>query len=139
LGARAALVVYSDRVGTSALTLDGVLQRVLTATPWTEFDSAYAFRGGPVAAYLARRYYGGDAARLSEDLCRATVLELARTNIGISEQSISFVGGWGMHDGHSEKLDTVRCVTAAKDDPVVTAGLRAMNRPMPVVRFVLMT
>lgn len=139
LGARAALLVYSNRVGDSALALDGVLERVLTATPWTEFDSAYAFRGGPAATYLLQRYYGNDSAHLSDDLCRASVLELARTNIGISEQSVSFVGGWGMHDGRSDKLDTIRCVMGAKNDPTVVAGLRSMNRPMPVVRFVLMT
>src|SRR5215469_9674276 len=38
LGARAALVVYGDRVAGSMIDLDGALERILTATPWTEFD-----------------------------------------------------------------------------------------------------
>ena len=51
LGARAALLVYRNQVAGSAVALDGTLERVLTATPWSEFDSAYAFRGGPAWSY----------------------------------------------------------------------------------------
>ncbi len=47
LGARAALVIYRNEVAGSVSALNGTLERVLTATPWSEFDSAYAFRGGP--------------------------------------------------------------------------------------------
>lgn len=139
LGARAALQVYASRVAGSATDLDGVLERVLTATPWTEFDSAYAFRGGPAYAYLAGRFYGGDAHRLDADLCRATILDLARTNVQVSEQSLPFVGGWHFAGGRSERLDTIDCALAAPRDPAVEAGLHAMHRPQPVVRFVLMT
>ena len=35
----------------SAQQVDGALERVLTATPWTEFDSAYAIRGDAVLSY----------------------------------------------------------------------------------------
>ena len=47
----------------NAVDIDGALERVLSATPWTEFDCAYAFRGGPVMAYLASRFYAGDDRR----------------------------------------------------------------------------
>src|ERR1700722_18149437 len=55
LGARAALLVYRDQVAGSAVALDGTLERVLTATPWSEFDSAYAlpWRTGLVISSVA--------------------------------------------------------------------------------------
>ncbi|MEO6835248.1 MAG: hypothetical protein ABI231_05005 [Candidatus Tumulicola sp.] len=139
LGARAALVVYRDRVAGSLVDLDGALERVLTATPWSEFDSAYAFRGGPAGDYLKSRFYGGEGARLSADLCKATVLDLAATHIEISEQSLPFIGGWGFRDGHSERLDTIECIVNSAQDASVGAALRTMNAPMPIVKFVLMT
>jgi hypothetical protein len=58
LGARAALALYREQVAGSAAALDGTLERVLTATPWSEFDSAYAFRGGPAGASLRQRCVG---------------------------------------------------------------------------------
>ena len=139
LGARAALTVYRDRVSASVSDLDGALERVLTATPWTEFDSAYAFRGGPAGDYLAARFYGGDRTRLNADLCKATVLDLAATNIEISEQSLPFIGGWGFQGGHSERLATILCTMDSATDPSVNAALKAMSKPMPDVKFVLMT
>ena len=93
LGARATLVVYGDRVAGSVTDLDGALERVLTATPWTEFDSAYAFRGGPAYDYLKTRFYSGSDDALEADLCRAIVLDLAATHIDVSEQSLPFIGG----------------------------------------------
>lgn len=139
LGARAALVVYHDQVAGSVVTLDGALERILTATPWTEFDSAYAFRSGPAYDYLKERFYSGNDDALESDLCRATFLDLAATNIDVSEQSLPFVGGWGFADGRSTRLNTILCAMNAGSDPRVAAGLQAMGRPMPVVTFVLMT
>jgi hypothetical protein len=43
LGARGTLEVSRSQVAGSAVALNGTLERVLTATPWSEFDSAYAF------------------------------------------------------------------------------------------------
>ena len=139
LGARATLVVYRDRVAGSIANLDGALERILTATPWTEFDSAYAFRGGPAYDYLKAKYYAGNDAALENDLCAATLLDLAATNIDVSEQSLPFVGGWGFEDGTSYRLNSILCPAAAARDPRVVAGLRAMGKTMPIVRFVLMT
>jgi hypothetical protein len=139
LGARAALVVYRDRVAGSVVDLDGALERVLTATPWSEFDSAYAFRGGPAGDYLVSRFYAGDYERLNADLCRATVLDLAATNIEISEQSLPFIGGWAFDNGRSDRLNTIACAMGAYRDPSVVAGLHTMAKSMPVIKFVLMT
>ena len=77
--------------------------------------------------------------RLNADLCRATVLDLAATNIEISEQSIPFIGGWGFAGGRSDSLNTIACPMNAARDPSVRAGLQAMETSMPVVKFVLMT
>ncbi len=139
LGARAALVVYRHDAAGSVAALDGTLERVLTATPWTEFDSAYAFRGGPAYSYLRERFYGGSDVRLEGDFCAATILELARTNIQASEQSLPFLGGWKFEGGSSAPLQTIECVMNAAADPRVRAGLRAMNKPMPAIAIVLMT
>jgi hypothetical protein len=139
LGARAALVVYHNQIAGSAVDLNGVLERVLTATPWSEFDSAYAFRGGPASEYLVSRFYGGSYERLSADLCKATILDLARTNIDVSEQSLPFVGGWKFTSSGSVPLTTIDCVLNAPADPSIRVALRAMNRPMPTVKIVLMT
>ncbi len=139
LGARAALVVYRGAVAGSAVALDGTLERVLSATPWTEFDSAYAFRGGPAWTYLRNRFYGGSDDRLTSDWCTATILDLAATNIDSSEQSIPFVGGWRFEAGKSGTLDSIECVLRAPVDPHIQAALRIMRRPMPTVKVVLMT
>jgi hypothetical protein len=139
LGARAALLVYQRQVAGSAVDLNGVLERVLTATPWSEFDSAYAFRGGPASEYLVSRFYGGSYTRLSADLCKATILDLARTNIDASEQSLPFVGGWKFTGDSSIPLSTIACVMNAPTDPSIRTALHAMNRAMPVVKIVLMT
>jgi hypothetical protein len=139
LGARATLAVYKDRVAGSPVDIDGALERVLSATPWTEFDSAYAFRGGPVNDYMSTKLYAGDAARMSADYCKATVLDIAAGNLQVSEQSLSFVGGWGMRDGSSSKLDTIQCVLGAANDASIAASLKAMGKPMPDIKIVLMT
>ncbi len=139
LGARAALVVYHDQVGASAVALNGVLERVLSATPWSEFDSAYAFRGGPADAYLRDRFYNGSDDRLSADLCKATVLDLAATNIDESEQSLPFIGGWKFAGGKSGPLGTIECTMNAAYDAGVGSALRAMKKRMPSIKIVLMT
>jgi hypothetical protein len=139
LGARAALVVYRSQVAGSAVALDGTLERVLTATPWTEFDSAYAFRGGPAWTYLRERFYAGNDERLTSDWCRATILDLAATNINDSEQSLPFVGGWKFQGGTSGALDTIECVMGAPSDPSLRAALHGMGKDMPRVKIVLMT
>lgn len=137
LGARAALVVFRGR--TDQPDVDGTLERVLTATPWSEFDSAYAFRGGPASDYLRTRFYAGDERLLAADLCRATILDLAATHIDASEQSLPFVGGWHFQNGRSERLDTLECPHWASTDAAVVAGLHRMGKTMPAIRFVLMT
>jgi hypothetical protein len=139
LGARAALLVYRNEVAGSAVALDGTLERVLTATPWSEFDSAYAFRGGPAWSYLQSRFYAGSDERLSADLCKATVLDLAATHIDSSEQSVPFVGGWKFANGESQPLDSIECMIDAPSDAGLAAALHAMNKPMPTVKVVLMT
>jgi hypothetical protein len=139
LGARAALLVYRSQVAGSAVALDGTLERVLTATPWSEFDSAYAFRGGPAWSYLQSRFYAGSDDRLNADLCRATVLDLAATHIDVSEQSVPFVGGWNFADGKSQPLDSIECMIDAPSDAGLAAALHAMAKPMPTVKVVLMT
>ena len=138
LGARAALVVFRNR-SDDPRVVNGVLERVLSATPWSEFDSAYAFRGGPASDYLRTRFYGGDQTRLQADLCKATVLDLAATHIDVSEQSLPIIGGWHFENGRSEKLDAIECPRRLRHDASVLAALARMKRPMPVIRFVLMT
>lgn len=139
LGARAALLVYRNQVAGSAVALDGTLERVLTATPWSEFDSAYAFRGGPAWSYLQSRFYAGSDDRLSADLCKATILDLASTHIDSSEQSVPFVGGWRFVDGSSQPLDSIKCMIDASSDTGLVAALRAMGKRMPTIKVVLMT
>jgi hypothetical protein len=139
IGGRAALVVYRDRVAGSVAALNAALERILTATPWSEFDSAYAFRGAPTDDYMQARFYSKNPAQMSTDLCKATELELARTHIDVSEQSMSFIGGWQYVAGQSERLNTILCFMSMSSDPTVQTALRAMGRTAPSVKFVYMT
>jgi hypothetical protein len=139
LGARATLAIYKDRVTGNPIDIDGALERVLSATPWTEFDSAYAFRGGPVQEYMQSKLYAGDEVHMSADICKATILDLAATNLNVSEQSMAFVGGWKLEGGHSGKLDTIQCVLGAAGDASIVTALHAMGKPMPDIKIVLMT
>lgn len=139
LGARAAIVVYRNDVAGNIPALDGTLERMLSATPWSEFDSAYAFRGGPAGAYLRARFYAGSDARLTADLCKATVLELAATHVDESEQSVPLLGGWKFSNGVSYPLQTIECIMHAPGDSDLRAALGAMKKPMPTVKIILMT
>lgn len=136
LGSRATLELYPVLGTDEAETLDGALERVLTATPFTEFDAAYAFRGDINKGYLSR-YYSSDPARLPVDLCKATVLELARTHIIQSEQSMSFIGGWGPDGTKSPRLADIRCYSSEPEK--LRPQLTKLGEPVPSIRILLMT
>ncbi len=137
LGARATLALHPAHAGMSAQTLDAALERIFTATPYTEFDSAYAFHG-PASAWLAHTYYAGSAEALGEALCTAGVLELARTHITRSEQSISFIGGWRFDaERHSPRMQSILC-SARKPRELAATFARLYETP-PRVRIILMT
>src|SRR5699024_10082613 len=137
LGARATLALYPPEEDMDPAVLDGALERIYTATPFTEFDSAYAFHK-PANVWLDENYYDNDRAALNDDLCTAQVLELARTDIIDSEQSISFIGGWRFDDaGDSPKLHAVLC--AARRPQELSETLAELEQPVPRVRSILMT
>ncbi|HET7929828.1 MAG TPA: hypothetical protein VFL63_00340 [Rhodanobacteraceae bacterium] len=137
LGVQATLAVIAPHPGPSPQALDGALERIFTATPFTEFDSAYAFHG-PASEWLARTYYNGDAQALGEALCTAGVLELARTHITRSEQSISFIGGWRFDaKGHSPRLQSILC--SARKPRELAATFARLHEAPPRVRIILMT
>lgn len=136
-GAIATIRAYGTRIDKlSREQINGALERVLTSTPWTEFDSAYAIRGAITDQYLPTLFSGPTAA--SDGLCDASILELAITRTAYSEQFMSFVGGWGKPShGHLAKLDIIRCFMA---EPQVLAGagkLKGMGAPE--IKVLLMT
>jgi hypothetical protein len=51
-GAVATIAAYDKADALTPRQIDGALERVLTSTPWTEFDSAYEFRSGSVEKFL---------------------------------------------------------------------------------------
>lgn len=137
LGARATLELFPPDDAMDVATLDGVLERLYTATPFTEFDSAYALHK-PAQQWLGQRFYDDDGQALDDALCTAQVLELARTQITDSEQSISFIGGWRHDDsGYSSKLHDVLC--AAQRPGELAPVLQGLGLPVPEVRIILMT
>src|SRR5699024_8419515 len=137
LGARATLAVFPPRPDMPASVLDGALERLYTATPFTEFDSAYAFHG-PAWQWLTQTYYRGDAKATARALCDAALLQLAKTGITRSEQSISFIGGWHRDaQGHSAKLATIMC--AANGPARLQPVLAAAGLPQLRLRIILMT
>lgn len=137
LGARATIEVFPPQPDMLGYALNGSLQRIFTATPFTEFDSAYAFHG-PAKNWLANTYYDGNAQALKKAMCTAKVLELARIGITRSEQSISFIGGWGFNaNGYSSKLATVLC--AAFRPQQMHTKLSQLGLPTPRIRIILMT
>jgi hypothetical protein len=118
--------------------VNGALERVLTSTPWTEFDSAYAFRGSPVEGFLKLRF---SSQEMSKALCHASILELAFTHTDYSEQFVNFIAGWKPRiiDGHpiSDRLDTVRCFMNEPDALAAAGALQGM--PKPEIKVLLMT
>ena len=107
----------SRQVAGSAAALDGTLERVLTATPWSEFDSAYAFRGGPAGAYLRDRFYGGSDERLSADLCTGdgTRARAQLTSTSRSSRCPSSAAG-GSRRRVRRRSTTIECVMHAPHD-----------------------
>lgn len=137
LGARAMLALTPVQPGMPEARLDAALDRIFTATPYTEFDSAYAFHD-PAMQWLAQAYYGGSEEKLDEALCTAGVLELARTHITRSEQSISFIGGWRFDAaGYSSRMQSVLC--SARKPRELAATFERLHEAAPRVRIILMT
>lgn len=137
LGARATLALYRPSVvDGNPVLLRGALERVLTATPYTEFDSAYAFRGGPVEKYIADKQ-GLHGDEFEQKTCEDTILALAYQNITVSEQSMNFIGGFKFKDGSSKRLGTIACY--ATEPARLRRETDRMNRPVPTVRILLMT
>lgn len=102
--------------GPYAKLVRGSLQRILTATPYTEFDSAYAFRGDPVRAYYAGAYAQTkppeilDSVAYEQFLCRDMVEQLAAEDIVESDQSLSFIGGFYKKDAFlADRAAKIRC------------------------------
>ncbi|HWX53964.1 MAG TPA: hypothetical protein VN176_05160 [Verrucomicrobiae bacterium] len=124
-----------DPASLSEAEVNGALARVLTTTPWTDFDSAYAFRGAPIYAYLQQAFQ--DDARMNKAVCDAAIIELAVTHTGYSEQFINFLGGWG--PAPSAKLDNIRCFL--KEPAVLTASgkFKALGLAEPKIKSLLMT
>jgi hypothetical protein len=131
-GAIATLRAYGT--GIDNLTeeeINGALERVLTSTPWTEFDSAYAFRGAITGAYLPRLSSG---MAVNKALCDASILELAVTRTVYSEQFLSFVGGWGQRES---KLGVIRCFMT--EPAALAASGQIKEMPVPEIKVLLMT
>lgn len=124
----------------TAQQVDALLERLLTATPFTEFDSAYAVRGVAQEDYLASLYkerYPGEtddqrSARIDDNVCDATILQLALTGTGYSEQFMSFVNGWD-----ADKIFTIRCFIHERKG--MAERLKKLNKAAPTVRVLLMT
>ncbi len=135
-GARETIKVYDDVDNLTDEEIDGALERVLTATPWTEFDSAYAIRGVVVDDYVAPK---GD--RKDRALCRATILQLAVTRTRVSHQFLSFVGGWGNETSRRDKLDIIRCFADEPDLLSKSGRLTKWLGPniIPEIKVLLMT
>ena len=148
-GALATMERYRDDSKLSDPQISAVLERVLTATPFTEFDSAYAVRGVVQDDYLTglyqNRYPGEDNgkinARINDSLCDATILELAMTNTSYSEQFLSFVGGWGSKTptGDPAKLVAIRCFIHERKALAGNEHFKALGKPLPHVKVLLMT
>jgi hypothetical protein len=139
-GAIATIDAYRRVEDLTPEEINGALERVLTATPWTEFDSAYAFRGPPVEAYLGA-YFNSDPKKMYAALCDASIIQLAVTNIHYSEQFVSFIGGWQDRPvaGYpvSARLDTIRCFM---NEPAKLADRGMLQgKPTPEIKALLMT
>lgn len=138
-GALATLKAYGQK--NQELTpqqVNGALERVLTTTPWTEFDSAYAVRGDPLYSYLDA-YFDKKLAQRDQAICAAELAELAATKTAHSEQFLSFIGGWKFRNvvGHpgSDRLDVIRCF---EQRPKTIAGKPAATKAQDV-KVLLMT
>ncbi len=132
-GASATLRAYGTNIANlTSQQINGALQRVLTTTPWTEFDSAYAFRSGPVDKYLSGLFKDDGAQR--QAVCDASILELALTKTAYSEQFLSFVGGWG--SGYSP-LDAIRCFH--NEPKALAASGQLKDKTVPIIKALLMT
>jgi len=153
LGGRATLVVY--KTPASEDELRGAIDRILTSTPWTEFDSGYMFRGdpvengmpgspahyggGPVEQYVRQRHYRGNAQIAAKDICTATVLELAGTGVHRSEQSINFIGGWKFKNDSSARLQSILCYAETPGSQELKPVFEKMQVLPPVIKFLLMS
>ena len=132
-GARATIEEYKDLDCDNAAQhgdqINGALERVLTTTPWTEFDSAYQFRGDAVDKFVTREYPNSDAL-----ICEATIIRLAQTKIVYSEQFLNFILGW-----KPGRLENIRCLLREPQTLKANGKLKAHGWPTPVVKILLMT
>lgn len=148
LAALDTLKKYSAMKNPTDQQIDAALERVLTATPFTEFDSAYAVRGEVSHAYLEKYYkdlYPQDNdgnktdERINNAICDATILELAVTNTVYSEQFLSFVGGWGDAARARGKQEYLRCFIGQRKSVLENEHIKALGKPLPRIRVLVMT
>ncbi|MCS6763747.1 MAG: hypothetical protein MO853_06935 [Candidatus Protistobacter heckmanni] len=115
--------------------VDGTLERLLTGTPFTEFDSVYAFRG-IADEYLRTQVYRGEAHALDVAGCQAAVLELAAARTAHVEVSAGFVGCWQIEGGVSPRQERIKCL--ARMPRELEPALLKLHWPVPAVRVLLM-
>lgn len=130
------------------------LEIILSSTPWSSFDSAHAFRGGPIEEYLdqfqfdickARGLTAG-ASCTQFMLAYAMVQQMSLSNQSYSEVSVNFTGG-----AKQTRLDTIKFIQEAvvglnqpSIDPEIYGApsriLREAERvPVVVAKVLLMT
>ncbi len=120
------------------------IERILSATPHTGFDSAYAQRAYIENNYIFRNLSTQKLIKAQQDLRRAVLYRLALDNIAFVEMSNNFIGG----DPSGRRLqimlnfekmiqDLLSPTTSAENMPLKEL-LQAQNLPIPKIRWLLM-
>jgi hypothetical protein len=98
--------------------IDGILERILETTAFTEFDSAYKLRGTALTYnQQSKDIYNGNMDEYYSDICDATIRELGWNGVTASEQSMSFVGRLGVWDEKGQKWAQCFDEKTDKEDP----------------------
>lgn len=133
----------TDQEGYRAILVRNI-ERMLSATPHTGFDSAYAQRGYIEDSFLFSNLGEEATKKAHQDLRRATLLRLAMDSIAFTEMSTNFIGGdstgrrFASMYAYENMINDLLSTTTSEENMSLKTILKEKNLPIPKIRWLLM-
>lgn len=121
------------------------IERVLSATPITGFDSAYALRKRVREKIIYNNLSGDKLRETQNDLKRAIIFRLAQQGIKLAEMSVSFIGGDQSNSRLVDILEYQKIINDLLSEKTSLANQKLKKKleekklPIPRLYWLLMT
>lgn len=119
--------------------------RVLSATPLTSFDSAYAMRGYVEDEFLFKDKNDQEKAQIKDELIKATIFQLGQQKISLVEMSTNFIGGdpsgkrIRTMNRYNEIINDIKKSQPQKENLSLAQSFKQNNLKIPEIFWLLMS